>query len=240
MQKRKREAVNQAVMAFLFSVVFVFLFLSGSHSEEFKPGFTCITIRGNDLVKFLAWKSTKLQDISVLKFRSAKSWQACQHKFVEAIVEAIVPDSLSSILTHIIILASGIPVNVKKRSQHKADEAIVPCPLSSIPTHITILAHNKTRTKRGKSRIAYYSNITATYQLLMACGNVHPQPGPALTSTKIKQKRKPISSMPKCPICEKTVQRNQRRLECKKCFDLIHLRCAGVTSFNNVKAHLPG
>lgn len=46
--------------------------------------------------------------------------------------------------------------------------------------------------------------------------------------------------MPKCPIPKKTVQRNQRRLECEKCFDLIHLRCAGVTSFNNVKAHLPG
>ena len=46
--------------------------------------------------------------------------------------------------------------------------------------------------------------------------------------------------MQKCPIPKKTVQRNQRRLECEKCFDLIHLRCAGVTSFNNGKAHLPG
>lgn len=102
-------------MAFLFSVVFVFLFLSGSHSEEFKPGFTCITIHGNDLAKFLARKSTKLQDTSFLKSWSARSWPVCQHRSDEAIV----PDPLSSIPTHTTIFALGIAVNVTKRRRCK-------------------------------------------------------------------------------------------------------------------------
>ena len=47
--------------------------------------------------------------------------------------------------------------------------------------HNSVRYTKNTKTKRRKARIAYYSKSIATYQLLMACGDVHPQPGPALT-----------------------------------------------------------
>ena len=52
---------------------------------------------------------------------------------------------------------------------------MIDCPHKSV--HYT----KNTKTKRRKARIAYYSKSIATYQLLMACGDVHPQPAPALT-----------------------------------------------------------
>ena len=101
-----------------------------------KPGFAYITtIQGNNLAKLLPWKSTKLQDSSVLKSQSAISWPICQYKSDEAIV----PDPLSSIPMRI-TLALGIPVKATKRNQYRPDEAIVSNPLSSIPSHITVFA----------------------------------------------------------------------------------------------------
>ena len=46
--------------------------------------------------------------------------------------------------------------------------------------HNSVRYTKNTKTKRRKARIAYYSKSIATYQLLMACGDVHPQPGPVL------------------------------------------------------------
>ena len=51
--------------------------------------------------------------------------------------------------------------------------------------HKSVCYTKNTKTKRRKARIAYYSKSIATYQLLMACGDVHPQPGPALTKAKV-------------------------------------------------------
>ena len=47
--------------------------------------------------------------------------------------------------------------------------------------HNSVRYTKNTKTKRRKARIAYYSKSIVTYQLLMACGDVHPQPEPALT-----------------------------------------------------------
>ena len=64
-------------------------FISRCRSEEFNPGFTCISIQGIDSAKVLARKSTKLQEASLLKSWPWKSWPVCQHRFDEAIVPVI-------------------------------------------------------------------------------------------------------------------------------------------------------
>jgi hypothetical protein len=75
------------------------------------------------------------------------------------------------------------------------------------------------KSKYAKSRVTYYSNSVASYQLLLIAGDVHPQPGPsAAEKTKVKQ------TTVKCSQCEKTVKRNHKRVECDKCFDLFHIR----------------
>jgi len=105
----------KAVMAFLFSLVFVSFFLPRCHSEEFNPGFTCITMQGIDSAKFLARKSTKLQETSLLKSWSGKSSPLCQHRFDEAIVPVIHCRQIK----HTTIFAPGIAVNVTKQRRRK-------------------------------------------------------------------------------------------------------------------------
>ena len=41
-----------------------------------------------------------------------------------------------------------------------------------------VIKHERTNYKRLKSRIQYYSNSVATFQLLIACGDVQTNPGP--------------------------------------------------------------
>ena len=68
-----------------------------------------------------------------------------------------------------------------------------------------------------KSRILYYSNASATFNIL-TCGDIHPHPS----------SQKQCSHNPKrvytttCTKCEKTIRRNQQRLVCDVCKDLIH------------------
>lgn len=90
-------------------------FLSRCRSEEFNPGFICITIQGIDSAKFLARKSTKLQETSLLKSWSGKSWPICQHRFDEAIVPVIHCRQIK----HTTIFAPGIAVNVTKQRRRK-------------------------------------------------------------------------------------------------------------------------
>jgi hypothetical protein len=92
------------------------------------------------------------------------------------------------------------------------------------------------KSKYAKSRVTYYSNSVASYQLLLIAGDVHPQPGPfAAEKTRVKQ------TTVKCPQCEKTVKCNHKRVECDKCFDLFHIRCVYSNSWfiKNTGAHDP-
>ena len=85
--------------------------------------------------------------------------------------------------------------------------------------------------KRCKSRTLYYSNHSATFQLIL-CGDVEANPGPTLRrkckssdSTKIQRKRK---SSP-CSICWKGVGSNRKHLICPSCFSLTHVSCSSLS-----------
>ena len=54
--------------------------------------------------------------------------------------------------------------------------------------------------------MAYYSNSTATFNIILRAGDVEVQPGPNN----------------KCPTCEKTVRCNQKRCQCSECFNTSH------------------
>lgn len=64
--------------------------------------------------------------------------------------------------------------------------------------------HRRAKVKRANSRICYYANSVATYQLLLAAGDIHPHPGPVVGVSQSKQKKSPAS---RCPNCEKPVKK---------------------------------
>ena len=72
--------------------------------------------------------------------------------------------------------------------------------------------------KRSKSRVLYYSNSTASFQLVLS-GDIELNPGPGLRA-------------PKCDSCNKTVKSNQKRLVCEQCFNVTHAKCV------NMKHHI--
>ena len=77
---------------------------------------------------------------------------------------------------------------------------------------------------RGKrflsSRLAYYSNSTATFQeLRLSCsGDICPNPGP------VSRENKAI-----CSVCNKTVAGNHRAIICDLCSLWCHIKCGKVT-----------
>ena len=66
--------------------------------------------------------------------------------------------------------------------------------------------------KRTKARILYYSNSTATQQLLIS-GDIEKNPGPGFPA-------------PKCQTCKKTARCNQKRLLCELCNEVCHAACS--------------
>lgn len=82
-----------------------------------------------------------------------------------------------------------------------------------------------------KSRMLYFHNsvssLNITSAAILVSGDVYPNPGPVVDST---DKPKPKCPAVKCPKCLKAVQRNHKPLQCIKCFDLIHARCAGLNA----------
>ena len=84
------------------------------------------------------------------------------------------------------------------------------------------LGYVQARTRRGKflaSKQPYCSNTMACFQLrrlLLSCGDVNPNPGPTTNSVK-------------CFICDRTVARNHRFVNCTMCERTCHIKCGGVT-----------
>ena len=71
-----------------------------------------------------------------------------------------------------------------------------------------------------KSRTLYYSNHTATFNIvrndLQLSGDIETNPGPVA----------------KCNTCRKTVRCNQKRLLCEKCLESTHVNCTQLKSSN--------
>ena len=84
----------------------------------------------------------------------------------------------------------------------------------------------KTKIKRSKSRIGYYANSCATFQLVLS-GDIELNPGPgsnARTNSKkiTRSKQKPSP----CTVCWKGVGTNRKRLICPSCLSLTHVSCS--------------
>ena len=78
--------------------------------------------------------------------------------------------------------------------------------------------------KRTKSRILYYSNTTATFNLILS-GDVESNPGPGFC--------------PKCAKCEKTVNKNHKRLVCSVCRESVHAKCIKQFDLKTINARTP-
>ena len=82
--------------------------------------------------------------------------------------------------------------------------------------------HRKPRKlKRVKSRINYYANSVATFNLLLS-GDIEENPGPGLRA-------------PKCTECEKGVGTNRKRLECKTCLNPTHAACSNLPKSQQIQ-----
>ena len=87
------------------------------------------------------------------------------------------------------------------------------------------------RAKRHASRLQYYPNSVATFQLLISAGDIASNPGLALNMSKNKRMSNRNISAGICLSCEKTVRKNQKSVLCEVCISLTHARCSGIASF---------
>ena len=85
----------------------------------------------------------------------------------------------------------------------------------------SILCRNWLTTRRSgnylKSRVNYYSNCSATFnlELLRLCGDISTNPGP-------------LSTKRKCSECDRVVAQNHRATWCDGCSLWTHIKCGGV------------
>ena len=77
----------------------------------------------------------------------------------------------------------------------------------------------KTKIKRTKCPVNYYSNYDATLNLILS-GDIELNPGPGLHARK---------STPKCLLCNKGVGTNRKRLQCSQCQNLTHVTCLNIS-----------
>lgn len=70
------------------------------------------------------------------------------------------------------------------------------------------------------SRVLYYSNSHASFQLLhlTISGDINPNPGPELAGKKYS-----------CTICDKNLARNHRMVECTSCCLKFHVKCGKIS-----------
>ena len=92
------------------------------------------------------------------------------------------------------------------------------------------------RRKWASSRLMYYNNSTATFCLLLKCGDIEMNPGPDAIK-RSSQSRK--QSAPRCTKCEKVVAKNHKRCICTKCFDVTHAKCSASIDPKYVSSSTP-
>ena len=96
---------------------------------------------------------------------------------------------------------------------------------------------NRGKIKRSKGRVLYYSNSTASFQILLRSGDIAQNPGPAKCGsgkqgTGSKQRttgnthRAPVTR--KCDNCEKAIRKNKKSVTCEVYFGQHHIKCTGL------------
>ena len=107
---------------------------------------------------------------------------------------------------------------------------ISPRHMSRIGGHFVTSPHKKFQ----KSRVAYYSNCTASFNpvalSVVRSGDIHPHPGPhRQCNSTCKSAVRHDSSRKKCKECDRTIARNHRATICDCCSLWSHIKCGGVT-----------
>ena len=77
---------------------------------------------------------------------------------------------------------------------------------------------NKSKSKRTKSRIDYYANCVAIFNLALS-GNIELNPGPG-SNTR--------NNTAKCSSCNKGVGTTRKRLQCSQGRNLTHITCFNI------------
>ena len=109
-------------------------------------------------------------------------------------------------------------------------ETLLFAPLSTVFVVNSLPAQRKWISRR----IRYYNNSTATFRLLLVCGDVEIKPGPNINRSSIHNRRK---AEPRCRQCEKPVAKN--RCVCTECFDFIHAKCTQDIDHKIVSSSIP-
>ena len=107
---------------------------------------------------------------------------------------------------------------------------ISPRHMSRIGGHFVTSPHKKFQ----KSRVAYYSNCTASFNpvalSVVRSGDIHPHPGPhRQCNSTCKSAVRQDSSRKKCKECDRTIARNHCATICDCCSLWSHIKCGGVT-----------
>ena len=107
---------------------------------------------------------------------------------------------------------------------------ISPRDMSRIGGHFVTSPHKKFQ----KSRVAYYSNCTASFNpvalSVVRSGDIHPHPAPhRQCDSTCKSAVRHDSSRKKCKECDRTIARNHRATICDCCSLWSHIKCGGVT-----------
>ena len=77
---------------------------------------------------------------------------------------------------------------------------------------------NKSKIKRTKSRLNYYANYVATFNLALS-GDTEINPGPGANA---------CNNAPKCSLCNKGVSKTRKHLQCSQCHNLTHITCSNI------------
>jgi hypothetical protein len=100
-----------------------------------------------------------------------------------------------------------------------------------------IQCKQRQKIKWSQSRIPYYANSLAGFQIILS-GDVESNPGPNRLNASKSQR----ASRPQYPECSKPVRRISKQYLCTMCKSLTHLKCANVsakTTFPNATEPKP-
>ena len=85
--------------------------------------------------------------------------------------------------------------------------------------------------------MCYSPNFVATYNTILESGDIENNPGPGFDRQSCKKRnattKKSTSKkalFTKCPICNKGVGNNRKRLSCIYCLELTHVTCSNLTT----------
>jgi len=91
--------------------------------------------------------------------------------------------------------------------------------------------------RRFSSRILYYDNATASFQILLTSGDIELNPGPSPSETNGDAPKKRTAKNP-CATCGKGVTSRSKAISCDHCTNWTHCRCSGIMTIAEYDCHV--